>query len=40
MHLDALSERTSALEAVTGEKLNDLIALKVSLLDVAFRGQL
>lgn len=39
-HLDSLSERTRALEAATGEKLNDLTALKASLLDAAFRGQL
>lgn len=39
-HLDALSERTRALEAATEEKLNDLTALKASLLDAAFKGQL
>ncbi len=39
-HLDALSERTSALEAATEEKLNDLTTLKASLLDAAFKGQL
>ena len=39
-HLDALSERTRDLEAATKEKLNDLTALKASLLDVAFKGQL
>jgi len=38
--LDALSERTRTLEAATQEKLDDLTALKASLLDVAFRGQL
>ena len=38
--LDALSERTRALEAATEENLNDLTALKASLLDVTFRGQL
>jgi type I restriction enzyme S subunit len=39
-HLDALSERTSNLEAFTEEKLSYLNALKASLLDAAFRGQL
>ena len=39
-HLDALSKRTRALEAATAEKLNDLTALKASLLDAAFRGHL
>jgi len=39
-HLDALAERTRTLEAATQEKLDDLTALKASLLDVAFRGQL
>ena len=39
-HLDALSERTRALEAATEEKLNELTALKASLLDAAFKGQL
>jgi restriction endonuclease S subunit len=38
--LDALSEHTSALEATTQEKLNDLNTLKASLLDAAFKGQL
>ncbi|MBU0676178.1 MAG: restriction endonuclease subunit S [Proteobacteria bacterium] len=38
--LDALSERTSALETATEEKLSDLNDLKASLLDAAFRGQL
>lgn len=39
-HLDALAERTRTLEAATQEKLADLSALKASLLDAAFRGQL
>ena len=39
-HLDALSERTRALEATTEEKLSDLTTLKASLLDAAFKGQL
>jgi len=39
-HLDALSERTHALEASTQEKTNDLTALKASLLDAAFKGRL
>jgi type I restriction enzyme, S subunit len=39
-HLDALSERIRALETYTQEKLNDLTALKASLLDAAFKGQL
>jgi type I restriction enzyme S subunit len=39
-HLDALSEHTRALEAATQEKLNHLTALKASLLDAAFKGQL
>jgi len=39
-HLDLLSERTRTLEASTQEKINDLTALKASLLDAAFRGQL
>lgn len=39
-HLNALSERTRALEAATQEKLNDLTSLKTSLLDAAFKGQL
>ncbi|WP_419652940.1 restriction endonuclease subunit S [Thiolapillus sp.] len=38
--LDALSERTRTLEAETQERLGQLIALKSSLLDTAFRGQL
>jgi len=40
VHLEALSERTRTLEAATQEKLDDLTALKASLLDAAFRGQL
>jgi len=39
-HLDALAERTRTLETTTKEKLDDLTALKASLLDAAFRGQL
>ncbi len=39
-HLDSLAERTRALEAATEEKLNYHTALKASLLDTAFRGQL
>jgi type I restriction enzyme S subunit len=39
-HLDALSERTHALESATQEKINDLTALKASLLDAAFKGKL
>jgi len=39
-HIDALSERTRTLEATTQEKLNHLTALKASLLDAAFKGQL
>ena len=39
-HLDAFSERTHTLEASTQEKINDLTALKASLLDAAFKGQL
>ncbi len=38
--LNALFQRTSALETITKEKLSDLTALKASLLDAAFRGQL
>ena len=38
--LDTLSERNRTLEVTTQEKLNDLTALKASLLDAAFRGQL
>jgi len=39
-HLDALSERTRTLEVTTQEKINDLTALKASLLDSAFKGEL
>jgi len=39
-HLDALAESTRILKATTQEKLDDLTALKASLLDAAFRGQL
>ena len=39
-HLDALAERTHTLEAATQGKLDDFSALKASLLDAAFRGQL
>jgi type I restriction enzyme S subunit len=39
-HLDAISERTKALEAATSLQLDQLKALKSSLLDAAFRGQL
>jgi len=39
-HLDALAERTRILETTTQEKLNDLTALKASLLDAAFKGHL
>jgi len=39
-HLDALSERTHTLEVTTQEKINDLTALKASLLDSAFKGEL
>jgi type I restriction enzyme S subunit len=39
-HLDALAEHTSTLEAETQERLDQLTALKSSLLDSAFRGQL
>ncbi len=38
--LDALSERTRTLEASTQEKINDLTALKASLLDAAFKGNI
>jgi type I restriction enzyme S subunit len=38
--LDLLSEHTRALEAETKERLDQLAALKSSLLDAAFRGQL
>ncbi len=39
-YLNALAERTSVLEDATEEKLNHLTALKASLLDAAFKGQL
>ncbi len=39
-HLNSLSERTCTLKASTQEKINDLTALKASLLDAAFKGQL
>jgi len=39
-HLNSLAERTRTLEASTQEKINDLTALKASLLDAAFKGQL
>jgi len=39
-HLNSLSERTRTLKASTQEKINDLTALKASLLDAAFKGQL
>lgn len=38
--LDAISERTQALTAATSAQLEKLQALKASLLDAAFRGQL
>lgn len=38
--LNSLSQRTGALEDAIEEKLNHLSALKASLLDAAFRGQL
>lgn len=38
--LDALSERTQALETATTRQLEQLKALKASLLDAAFRGEL
>jgi type I restriction enzyme S subunit len=38
--LDAIAERTHALEATTATQLEQLKALKASLLDAAFRGQL
>jgi type I restriction enzyme S subunit len=38
--LDAISERTQALTAATSAQLEKLHALKASLLDAAFRGQL
>jgi type I restriction enzyme S subunit len=39
-HLDSLTERIRTLESATQEKLSDLTALKASLLDAAFKGQL
>ncbi|MEA3640660.1 MAG: restriction endonuclease subunit S [Lamprobacter sp.] len=39
-HLDALTEHTNTLESETQERLDQLTALKSSLLDAAFRGQL
>jgi len=39
-HIDALAEHTQALEAETQDRLDQLAALKSSLLDAAFRGQL
>lgn len=39
-HLDAISERTQALEAATTRQIEQLNTLKASLLDAAFRGQL
>jgi len=39
-HLDALADHTRTLEAETLERLDQLTALKSSLLDAAFRGQL
>jgi len=39
-HLNSLSERSRTLKASTQEKINDLTALKASLLDAAFKGQL
>jgi len=40
VYLDDLSERTRSIEVTTQEKLDDLYALKASLLDAAFKGQL
>ena len=40
VNLDALYDHTRSLESATQEKLDDLTALKASLLDAAFRGQL
>lgn len=37
---DAIAERTQALEATTATQLEQLKALKASLLDTAFRGRL
>jgi len=39
-HLNSLSERTRTLKASTQEKINDLSALKASLLNAAFKGEL
>ena len=39
-HLESLSERIGILEISTREKINDLTALKASLLDAAFKGEL
>jgi len=39
-HLEGLSKRIGTLESSTQEKLHDLTALKASLLDAAFKGQL
>ena len=39
-YLDSVYEHTSALEAETQERLDQLTTLKSSLLDTAFRGQL
>jgi len=39
-HLEALSEQIHTLEVTTQEKINDLTALKASLLDAAFKGAL
>jgi len=39
-HLNSLAERTRTMEASTQEKINDLTALKASLLDAAFKGEL
>jgi restriction endonuclease S subunit len=38
--LDAIAERAQALESATTRQLKQLQALKASLLDAAFRGQL
>jgi len=40
VHLNFLAERTQTLETSTQEKINDFTALKASLLDAAFKGQL
>ena len=39
-HLDALSARIQALEKTSRERIDHLAALKASLLDAAFRGEL